>query len=144
MAVSSYKAQVIQLPLSRDLTLIMQTTVHLMAVGDNASLHHVEISLVKEEIAQIAGHNILKKAVIQLTLEESNCLKAGLLSTDNVFNYTATFKSNHAKPTFEKLDERNIKPIDCPITLAKRSSCQGRMIRDYPNKLQRIFNVHRE
>ena len=106
MAVSPYKAQVLQLPLSQNLTLIMQTTAHPMAVGDNACLHHVEISLVKEEIAQIAGHNVLKKAVIQLTLEEYNCLKAALLSTDTVFNYTATFNSNHAKPTIAKLDER--------------------------------------
>ena len=55
MAVSPYKAQVLQLPLSQNLTLIMQTTAHPMAVGDNACLHHVEISLVKEDIAQIAG-----------------------------------------------------------------------------------------
>ena len=123
----------------------MQTTAHPMAVGDNASLHHVEISLVKEEIAQIAGHNVLKKAVIQLTLEEYNCLKAALLSTDTVFNYTDTFNSNHAKPTIAKLDERKIFNLfDCPITLAIRSSCQDPMIRDYPNKLQRTFNVHRE
>ena len=59
-----------------------------MAVGDNVSLHHVEISLVKEQIAQIAVHNVLKKAVIQLTLEEYNCLKAALLSTDTIFNKT--------------------------------------------------------
>ena len=84
----------------------MQTTAHPMAVGDDASLHLVDISLVKEVIAQIAGHNVLKKAVIQLTLEEYNCLKAALLSTDTVFIYTATFKSHHAKPTIAKFDER--------------------------------------
>ena len=106
MAVSPYRAQVLQLPLSQNLTLIMQTTAQPMAVGDNASLHDVEISLVKEEIAQITGHKVLKKAVIQLTLEEYNCLKAAFLSTDTVFNYTATFNSNHAKPTIAKLDER--------------------------------------
>ena len=86
----------------------MQTTAHPMAVGDNASLHHVEITLAKEEIAQIAGHNVLKKAVIQLTLEEYNCLKAALLSTDTVFNYTATFNCQHVKPTIAKFDERKI------------------------------------
>ena len=90
MAVSLYKAQVLQLPLSQNLTLTMQTTAHPMAVGDNASLHLVDISLVREEVAQIAGRNVLKKAVIQLTLEEYNCLKAALLSTDTIFNYTAT------------------------------------------------------
>ena len=58
------------------------------------------------EIAEIAGHNDLKKVVIQLTSEEYICLKAALLSLDTVFNYTATFKSNHAKPTIAKLDER--------------------------------------
>ena len=84
----------------------MQTTAHPMAVGDNASLHHVDITLAKEEVAQIAGHNVLKKAVIQLTLEEYNCLKVALLSTDTVFNYTATFNSHHAKPTIAKFDER--------------------------------------
>ena len=84
----------------------MQTTAHPMAVGDNASLHHVDISLKKEEIAQIEGHNVLKKAVIQLTLEEYKCLKAVSLSTDTVFNYTATFNSHHAKPTIAKFDER--------------------------------------
>ena len=81
----------------------MQKTAHLIAAGDIAILHHVEMSLVKEEIAQIAGHNVLKKAVIQLTLEY-NCLRAALLSTDTVFNYS-TF-NNHAKPTIAKLDER--------------------------------------
>ena len=47
MAVSPYKVQVLKLPLSQNLTLTMQTTAHPMAVGDNASVHYVEISLVK-------------------------------------------------------------------------------------------------
>ena len=45
----------------------MQTTAHTMAVGDNAILHQLEISLVKNEIAQIARHNVPKNAVIRLT-----------------------------------------------------------------------------
>jgi len=77
-----------------------------MAVGDNGTLHHVEISLIKEEIVHIAGQNVFKKAIIQLTLEEYKCLKAALLSTDNIFNYTASFNIHHAKPTTSKADER--------------------------------------
>ena len=96
-----------------------------MALGDNASLHHVEICLVKEEIAQIAGHNVLKKAVVQLPLEKYNCLKAALLSTDTVINYTATFNSHHAKPTIAKFDERNIQPIRLPNNINKAIILSG-------------------
>ena len=49
------------------------------------SLLHVEISLVKGKMLQIAGQHIFSKAVIQLTLEQFNCLKDAL-STDTVFN----------------------------------------------------------
>ena len=98
-----------------------------MAVGDNTSLHHVEISRVKEEIAQTAEHNVLKKAVIQLTLDEYNCLKAALLSTDTVFDYNASFITHHAKPTIAKLDERNnyIQPIRLPNNISKAIILSG-------------------
>ena len=104
----------------------MQTNAHPMPAGDNASLHHVEISLLKEEIALIAGHKLLKKAVIQLTLEEYRCLKAALLSTDTFFNYTATFNSNHAEPTIANLDERK---IFNRMILALRYICRNELAR---------------
>ena len=86
MTVSPYKVQVFQLLLSQNLTLIMQTSAHAMAVGDNANLHHVKISLVKvkEERPQIVDHNVLK-AFVQSTFEEYSGLKAALLSSDTVF-----------------------------------------------------------
>ena len=65
MAVPPYKAHLLHLPLSKNLTLIMQTTAHPMAVGDNASLHHVKISLVKEEIQLPQSCHIVNRHRIQ-------------------------------------------------------------------------------
>ena len=84
-----YKVQVLHLHLFQNPTLILNSNAYPLAVGDYASSHHVEISLVREETVQIAGNNVQKKAVLRLTSEEWNCLKADLLSTDTVFNYTA-------------------------------------------------------
>ena len=84
----------------------MQTTTHPLAVRNDASLHKVEISLAKEEIAQIAGHTVLSKAVIELTVDESNCLKAVVLLTVIVSDISATCNSHHVKPTIAKLDGR--------------------------------------
>ena len=138
MAVTPYKVQVLQLPLSQNLTLIMQTTAHPMTVEDNAYLHHVAIILLKEKMAD---SNVLTKAVrIQLTLEGYNCLKAAFLSTDIVFKHTATFNSYQAKTTITKLNER--KNLDCLITKAKQSSCQDQETCDYLNKLQMTFIVN--
>ena len=87
MAAHTGKPQMLQLALSENLSLFMTTTPQLMAVGSNIQ-QHISVSLIKEEIAQFAGQNVIKKAVIQLTLEEYFCLKTAFGTVDSIINFT--------------------------------------------------------
>ena len=83
------------MPLSSNLYLQMTSTTQPMAVKDN-NMQHINISIVKEEIAQFAGHNVFKKALIQLTLAEYHCLKASLKSVDSLLNFTEEYNRHRA------------------------------------------------
>ena len=98
MAAHTGKPQMLQLALSENLSLFMTTTPQQMAVGSN-SQQHISVSLIKEEIAQFAGQNVIKKAVIQLTLEEYFCLKTAFGTVDSIINFTTKFNQYNVKPS---------------------------------------------
>lgn len=100
------KSQTLRMPLSSNLYLQMNAATQPMAVG-NHNQQHIDISFVKEEIAQFAGHNVFKKAIIQLTIEEYHCLKASLKSVDSLLSFTEEYNHHHhVKPSNTGVDER--------------------------------------